>query len=488
MPSRVLTVILNFDHSRKFALLLPEQAEPLGTLNLKERILREGRNKFRIKGLSSIYLQGGALLGDEDADVLFAAKVWVGKGEPYTGPPKPIQNETLGTIRIIASKSYVDDNAKKQLQHVAALPGVRLAVGMPDLHPGNRFPIGCAIAAEGIYPALIGSDVGCGIALYRLSASASRAKANPKKIASLLKGLDEPWSGSTSEWLTRYGITRSSEFDSTSLGTVGSGNHFAEICAPEKIVDPVAATSLNIDEGALYLLVHTGSRGLGASILGRETAEDSNPYIPPTSPHFQEYLADHDYAVRWAVANRDLVAYRIKECISGPNITDDLAAEENSLYQTTLPDKILDVTHNSVTMQSLAIGEPMQLWVHRKGAAPADKGVIPCPGSRGDFSWLLLPTGDGQHNAHSLAHGAGRRYGRQVLHTGTKPSKSTLTTTSLGSEVVCLDSDLLIEERPEAYKDVQCVVEDMEAENACKGVVVLRPIVTYKVREGGGRR
>lgn len=90
--------------------------------------------------------------------------------------------------------------------------------------------------------------------------------------------------------------------------------------------------------------------------------------------------------------------------------------------------------------------------------------------------------------AHSLAHGAGRRYGRQVLHTGTKPNKSTLTTTSLGSEVVCLDSDLLIEERPEAYKDVQCVVEDMEAENVCKGVVVLRPIVTYKVREGGDRR
>lgn len=51
-----------------------------------------------------------------------------------------------------------------------------------------------------------------------------------------------------------------------------------------------------------------------------------------------------------------------------------------------------------------------------------------------------------------------------------------------------MDSDLLIEERPEAYKDVQCVVEDMTAENVCKGVVVLRPIVTYKVREGGDRR
>lgn len=87
--------------------------------------------------------------------------------------------------------------------------------------------------------------------------------------------------------------------------------------------------------------------------------------------------------------------------------------------------------------------------------------------------------------AHSLAHGAGRRYGRQALHTaGAKFNKSALTTTALGSEVVCLDSDLLIEERPEAYKNVQCVVEDMEADNICQGVVVFRPIVTYKVREG----
>lgn len=102
MPSRALTIILNFDHSRKFALLLPEETDSLGTLNLKERILREGRNKFRIKNLSSIYLQGGTLLGDENADLLSAAKVWVGKGEPYAGPPKPIQNAMPGTIRIIA--------------------------------------------------------------------------------------------------------------------------------------------------------------------------------------------------------------------------------------------------------------------------------------------------------------------------------------------------------------------------------------------------
>jgi release factor H-coupled RctB family protein len=87
------------------------------------------------------------------------------------------------------------------------------------------------------------------------------------------------------------------------------------------------------------------------------------------------------------------------------------------------------------------------------------------------------------HNAaHSLAHGAGRRYGRNVLHTGNKLHKDSLTLTQLGSVVICEDPDLLIEERPEAYKDVGCVVEDMEERGICKGVVVLRPMVTYKVR------
>lgn len=184
---------------------------------------------------------------EPDADLgemTWVTSVWVGKGEPYSGPPeKPAQT---GDARIIADKSYVDVKAIKQLELVGGLPGVRMAVGMPDLHPGNRyarhqgvcltatqffanrFPVGCAIAAEGIYPALIGSDVGCGIALYAL-ASPSKSFPNPVKLASLLKGLDDPWSGSVPQWLAHYAITRRSSFDEGSLGTVGSGNHFCEV-------------------------------------------------------------------------------------------------------------------------------------------------------------------------------------------------------------------------------------------------------------------
>jgi release factor H-coupled RctB family protein len=102
-------------------------------------MLREARNKFRIKGLSQIFLQGGLLL-EPDVDLgELTTQVWVGKGEPYSGPPaNSNQFSASGEVRIIAEKSFVDDKAIKQLEFVGGLPGVRIVVGMPDLHPGNR--------------------------------------------------------------------------------------------------------------------------------------------------------------------------------------------------------------------------------------------------------------------------------------------------------------------------------------------------------------
>jgi release factor H-coupled RctB family protein len=72
-------------------------------------------------------------------------------------------------------------------------------------------------------------------------------------VAASLRGLDEPWSGSVVDWLVNYGITRSSAFDN-SLGTVGAGNHFAEICTVERIVDEALAESMGIRDGGIYLL------------------------------------------------------------------------------------------------------------------------------------------------------------------------------------------------------------------------------------------
>lgn len=97
MSSRALTVVLNYDHSKKFALLLNPQTPP------KEDILREARNKFRSKGLSLVYLRGGTTLEDNDDLQPNINQVWVSKGEPYSGPPvDPRSTQTSHSeVRII---------------------------------------------------------------------------------------------------------------------------------------------------------------------------------------------------------------------------------------------------------------------------------------------------------------------------------------------------------------------------------------------------
>ena len=148
--------------------------------------------------------------------------------------------------------------------------------------------------------------------------------------------------------------------------------------------------------------VHTGSRGLGASILADKTKSEPNPYIAPDSPELGVYLEEHDYAVKWAIANRDLVAHRVKQCLILPSDSTEAAAESASPSNLC---KIVDVTHNSVTKLPLTVGsdaEPRDLWIHRKGAAPTGNGIAPCPGSRGHFSWLLKPLGNGEYNGQCL--------------------------------------------------------------------------------------
>ncbi|KAG8700327.1 hypothetical protein FRC09_006022 [Ceratobasidium sp. 395] len=487
MPSttaRPITVTLNANQSKKFVFLLEPLPSDTTTPNPQHTsILAEARKKFRIKQLDRVFLKGGTEFEASSVEELHedVKEVWVSKGEPFAGKsgPAPGSRRTGARVDVIAQESYVDPEAVRQLKSVAELEGVEAAIGMPDLHPGNRFPIGCAVAAKGIYPALIGTDVGCGIALYHLASIPSRLV--PSKIASLLQGLDDPWDGDVRAWLRERGVEQESSFDKTSLGTVGAGNHFAEICMVESIKNEAKCEELGVKKGEMYLL---GSRGLGKSILEAHSQSDPNPFYAADTPELESYVVEHDYAVRWAVANRDLVAHRIATCLG---LSSDPSNPPDAPDLPKPPPKVIDVTHNSATKHVLEFegGRREEVWIHRKGAAPADMGVVPCPGSRGDFSWLLEPVGDGNDNAHSLAHGAGRLHPRGAA---TLQRNIPGTTTSLGSEVVCTDPALMKEERPEAYKSVQAVVDDLESRGVARGVAKLRPVVTYKVRSSWAKK
>jgi release factor H-coupled RctB family protein len=368
--------------------------------------------------------------------------------------------------RIVAStSSWIEGEAIRQLRATATLPGVRWAVGLPDLHPGKGHPIGAAILTDGIvYPHLVGGDIGCGMALWQTGTRAHRA--SPERLARRLRNLEGPWSGSAVEWLATHGILEASFLES--VGTIGGGNHFAELQAVEDVADAATIRSIGVDEGSLVLLVHSGSRGLGESILRGHVGQYGARGLRKDGEEAEEaraYLAAHDDAVRWARANRALIAERVAEAI-GLEIR-----------------PVLDVCHNAVTPHDGG-------WLHRKGAAPGDKGIVAIPGSRGALTYLVEPTGDGSAVGFSLAHGAGRKWTRRDARARMRErfGAADLVRTPLGGTVVCEDKDLLFEEAPDAYKRIDRVVADLVDAGACRVLATLRPVVTYKMRRRGGER
>lgn len=140
---------------------------------------------------------------------------------------------------------------------------------------------------------------------------------------------------------------------------------------------------------------------------------------------------------------------------------------------------LLDVNHNF--LEETDIGGVCG-WLHRKGATPADRGLVVIPGSRGDFSYLVLPAEDCSLSLRSLVHGAGRKWQRtecrgRLSH---KYSADSLRRTTFGSIVVCQDKTLIYEEAPQAYKNVDSVVNALLNAGLITIVARFKPVLTYK--------
>ncbi len=390
---------------------------------------------------------------------------------PVPGRAKDITN-IMGTspiaargpnVRVVASAStWIEGDALRQLDEAARLPGMVEAVGMPDLHPGKGSPVGAAFLSRGVVrPSLVGSDIGCGMALWQLDQPLRRLR--PDKAAALLDGLDEPWDGDAEAWLAERGLAPTGH--ELALGTVGHGNHFLEIQAVRGLSDEAASRALGVDPDRALLLVHTGSRGLGEAILRAHADRFRADGVDPSSPEGEAYLAAHDGAVAWARANRDLVAHRAMEAL-GVSGT-----------------RLLDVCHNDVT--AVASGG-CACHLHRKGAAPADRGPVVIPGSRGDVSVLVEPVPGRADALWSLAHGAGRKLARHEAKGKLQGRlrRADLERNPFGGVVVCGDERLLWEEAPGAYKDAASVVGDLVDAGLCRVLATLEPRVTFKCSKG----
>jgi release factor H-coupled RctB family protein len=125
------------------------------------------------------------------------------------------------------------------------------------------------------------------------------------------------------------------------------------------------------------------------------------------------------------------------------------------------------------------------VWIHRKGAVAADNEFVVIPGSRGSLSYVVKPTGDGESHAWSLAHGAGRKWARSDARQRMRErfSISELAQTRLGGRVICEERDLLYEEAPAAYKNIEAVIRDLVDAGLVSVIATFRPLLTYKTRK-----
>jgi release factor H-coupled RctB family protein len=367
---------------------------------------------------------------------------------------------TETNVRLFASAGgWIESAAMDQLCTLARMDDVRSVVGFPDLHPGKGSPVGTAFVTEDlIYPHLIGSDIGCGMALF--NTDLPRRKVKLDRWAELPFDLEQPWDGDVRDYLPEHEAHGTAFNDA--LGTIGGGNHFAELQAVEKIHDTTAFGRTGLQRDALAVLVHSGSRGLGERLFRTHVARHQGKGVPADSDAGAEYLCGHDFAVRWARANRALIAERFVRTL-GANC-----------------ERIWDGSHNSITRSIESEG----LWLHRKGAAPADGNFAVIPGSRGTLTYLVKPLASSESHAWSLAHGAGRKWSRSETRQRMRErfGISELVQTPLGGRVICEERDLLYEEAPAAYKDIETVVQDLVDAGLVRVMATMRPLLTYKTR------
>ncbi len=331
--------------------------------------------------------------------------------------------------KFYSSSSWIDGGSEQQLEQISNRAGVLKVAAFPDLHQGKYGPVGCAILADRVYPEIIGNDIGCGMALFTLDIPARKLR--------LKKAVKQ---------LQKFGEIHG---DMDGFGTLGGGNHFCEILSLE-----AADIDLGLDMSKVYLLVHTGSRGLGQAIFTRSIAELKDGCFSQRD-QVETYMHDHDLAVKWARENRHAVA------------------QATASFLKTKAVLIADVPHNLV--EKTADG-----WLHRKGAARAD-GLVPVAGSRDSHSYLVRPKGHSDALT-SLAHGAGRRFNRSQMRERIKTTSSLKAQdrNRFGGHVICDDRNAKAEESGVAYKSIEGVIEDLKTFEVADMVAKFKPLITFK--------
>jgi tRNA-splicing ligase RtcB len=384
----------------------------------------------------------------------------------------------------------LDEGAKQQLENTAKLPFVfKWIAAMPDVHWGLGATVGSVVATKGaIVPAAVGVDIGCGMAAVRTTLAASelpddlravreriekavpvgftarrggRDKGSwhdvPDRVAKAWQPLDEGYQ----RLIARHPKLSRNAHPSSQLGTLGSGNHFIEVCLDE--------------EDRVWFMLHSGSRGVGNRIgtyfieRAREEMRRQDVHLPDRdlaylregTKGFDEYVEAVDWAQTYAATNRRAMMASIVEAVrSVPGLPS---------FQTT--EEVVDCHHNYVVRER-HFGE--DVLVTRKGAVRAalgDLGII--PGSMGARSYIVRGKGNPE-SFTSCSHGAGRVMSRSEA----KRRFTVADHQAATAGIECRKDAGVIDETPAAYKSIDAV---MEAQTDLVDVVHrLRQVVCVK--------
>jgi tRNA-splicing ligase RtcB len=285
------------------------------------------------------------------------------------------------------------------------------------------------------------------------------------------------------------------------LGTLGSGNHFIEVGVVDTIYDSHVAGVLGLAHGQVTLLIHTGSRGFGYQVCddslkvmlqvvrkyGIQIPDRQLACAPFESKEGQDYLAAMACAANYAWANRQIIMALAGEAVAEAMQASPAALKLRLIY---------DVSHNIAKLEEHTWkGETVRVCVHRKGATrafPKGHPSVPSayqdvgqpvliPGDMGRASFVCVGTARAMEETFgSTSHGAGRVLSRSQAKKAAKGRNLVQELESKGIEVMARGGTTLAEEMPEAYKDVERVVDVMQAAGISKKVVRLKPIGVVK--------
>lgn len=284
------------------------------------------------------------------------------------------------------------------------------------------------------------------------------------------------------------------------LGTLGSGNHFLEVQVVDKVFDEEIAKVYGLFEGQIVVMIHTGSRGLGHQVASdylaiMERAMRVYGTIPPdrelasvpwSSREAQNYVKAMAAAANFAWTNRQMIAHWTRESFKKVFHRDPDALGMRIVY---------DVAHNIAKIEEYDVeGRRMKLLVHRKGATrafPPGHPEIPVkyrsvgqpvliPGSMGTASYILAGVPEGVKAWYTAPHGAGRWMSRSAAMRKKTYKQVVAELESKGIYIRASNVETVVEEMPEAYKDVDKVAEVAHAVKIGKLVARLRPIGVTK--------